>query len=228
MTTERRVLAISAHPDDADISSGGTIAQWVKEGRPVIYVICTNGDKGSGDPEMTSERLAPIREAEQRKAAAMLGIKELVFLNHSDGLLEDTPPFRRELVRMIRFFRPETVLAPDPHRRPFQHRDHRITGIVTLDACYPYARDRLSYPEHLAEGLSPHKVREAYLWGTDAPNTFVDISETFDLKVAALRCHASQFAASAIEEWMRQMATRLGEGRGLALAEAFHRFEFRW
>ncbi|MFQ5987328.1 MAG: PIG-L deacetylase family protein [Dehalococcoidia bacterium] len=222
-----RVMVITPHPDDAEIGAGGTIASWVGEGREVVYVVCTNGDKGSSDPEMTSERLSQIRQREQREAAKTLGVKEVIFLGYPDGALEDTSSFRGELVRLIRKYRPDMVMTTDPYRRYLWHRDHRIAGMVTLDAIFPYARDRLSYPEHIAEGLSPHRVKEIYLWASEEPDTFIDISETFSLKLAALGCHTSQVAQHAKywKRWIEDRASKIGQGQGLPLAEAFRRLE---
>ena len=224
------VMVVAAHPDDAEFGVAGTVAKWTAEGKEVVYVVCTNGDKGSVEPEMTSERLAAIREDEQLAAARVLGVKEVVFLRHPDGYLEDTPQFRGELVRLIRRYRPYLVMTSDPYRRYVWHRDHRIAGRVTLDAVYPYARDRLNYPEHKAEGLLPHKVREVYLWGAEEPDTFIDINDTFDIKLAALRCHTSQVSHmfTEAETWIRQRAADMGRDRGIALAEAFLRVEVRY
>lgn len=222
-----RVMVVTPHPDDAEIGAGGTVASWVREGREVIYVVCTKGDKGSSDRDMTSERLAQIRQQEQREAARILGVKEVIFLGHPDGGLEDSPAFRGELVRLIRKYRPDVVLTTDPYRRYLWHRDHRITGIVTLDAIFPYARDHLSYPEHIAEGLAPHRVKEVYLWGAEEPDTFIDISETFPLKIAALSCHASQVRqhAEVLKRRIEERALKMGQSQGLPLAEAFRRIE---
>ena len=226
-----RVMAILAHPDDAEFTCAGTVARWVDEGREVIYLVCTNGDKGTSDPEMTPERLARIREQEQREAAQVLGVKGVVFLGHPDGGLEDTPQFRGEVVREIRRYRPDIVLTSDPYRRYMQHRDHRMAGIVALDAVYPYARDHLFYPEHLAQGLQPHKVKEVYIWGSDNPNTFIDITATFERKLEALSRHQSQFRSwrwEQVKERMRRMAASYGQGQGMELAEAFYRIEYPW
>jgi len=228
--TNGRVMVIVAHPDDAEFAAGGTIARWASEGREVVYVVCTNGDKGSSDLSMTSDKLAPIREREQRNAAAVLGVKEAVFLGYPDGGLEDTPAFREKLVRMIRRYRPDTVLIMDPFRRPIQHRDHRIAGQVALDAVFPYARDHLSYPEHLKEGLMPHKVAEVYIAGAEGADTFVDISSSFCKKVEALRCHVSQVGNRPREEFeqrLREASEALGKTCGLPMAEAFRRLELR-
>ncbi len=163
MQDKKVVMVVCSHPDDSEFAVAGTVAKWVREGREVIDVICTNGDKGSSDPDMTPDRLAGIREQEQRAAAKVLGISEVVFLGHPDGGLEDSPAFRGELVRLIRKYRPDLVMTHDPYRPYRGHRDHRITGLVTLDAIYPYARGHLFYPEHRAEGLKPYSVREVYL-----------------------------------------------------------------
>ncbi len=222
------IMVIAAHPDDTEFGAAGTVAKWTAAGKTVVYVVCTNGDKGSPDPEMTSEKLAAIREQEQVAAARMVGVKEVVFLRHPDGYLEDTPEFRGELVRQIRKYRPYLVVTSDPQRAYLWHRDHRIVGRVALDAVYPYARDHLYYPEHKAEGLLPHKVREVYLWASDEPDTFIDISDTFDIKLAALRCHISQMnhvQGADMETWLRQRAAEAGRSHGMALAEAFRRLE---
>jgi LmbE family N-acetylglucosaminyl deacetylase len=228
MTEEQiRVMVVTPHPDDAEIGAGGTIASWVKQGREVILVVCTNGDKGSTDPDMTSEMLPQIRHQEQMKAAKILGISEVIFLDYPDGFLEDTPEFRGELVRLIRKHRPDVVMTTDPYRRYIWHRDHRITGIATLDAIYPYARDRLCYPEHIAEGLEPHRVKEVYLWGSEELDTYIDVSDTFDIKMAALSCHASQVApyVKFFRQRIKTRAEKVGQSEGVPLAEAFHRIE---
>jgi LmbE family N-acetylglucosaminyl deacetylase len=232
MTEEpKKLMVVTAHPDDAEFSCGGSVAKWSREGWEVTYVISTNGDKGSSDREMTSERLVPIREKEQRAAAAVLGVKEVVFLGYPDGSLEDTPEFRGEIVRQIRRVRPDRVVAMDPYRwirRYIHHRDHRITGIATLDAVFPYARDHLHYPEHIAEGLEPHIVKELLLSGTSEPNLWEDISDYFELKIKALRCHESQVGHRPPEEFkerLKQMATQAGAGASLPMAEAFRRVE---
>ena len=157
-----------------------------------------------------------------------MGVREVVFLRHPDQGLEDTPEFRKELVRFIRIYRPETVVTADPYRRYIWHRDHRITGQVTLDAVFPYARDRLSYPDLIEEGLRPHKVNEILLWASEDINFRSDITETFHLKLAALRCHKSQvghLAPAELEERLRQRCTEMAHGENFQLAEAFHRVE---
>jgi LmbE family N-acetylglucosaminyl deacetylase len=229
--TPRRVLVVTPHPDDAEIGCAGVVARWVREGAEVVYLLCTNGDKGSSDPEMTSERLAAIREREQLDAARVLGVKEVVMLHHPDGELEDTREFRKEIVREIRRSRPDIVLCPDPFRRSYYlHRDHRITGQVTLDAIFPYARDHLHFPELLREGLRPHRVAMALMWGSDEPDTFIDIADTLELKIKALLCHRSQVEGHpnwSTGEFVRELARRQGARGGLLYGEAFRKIVFR-
>jgi LmbE family N-acetylglucosaminyl deacetylase len=221
-------MVIAAHPDDSEFGAAGTIAKWVAQGRRVIYVVCTSGEKGTSDPSFTPEALMTIREQEQRAAAQVLGVQEVIFLRHPDQGLEDTAEFRKLIVRMLRSYRPCTVLTSDPYRRYIWHRDHRIIGQVVLDAVFPYARDHLAYPDLLAEGLMPHKVQEIYFWGTEDVNFRSDITATFDLKVAALKCHKSQvreFKRGDPEEWLRQRCREMASGESFELAEAFHRVE---
>jgi len=178
------IMVITPHPDDAEFGVAGTVVHWVRQGKSVVYVVCTNGDKGTVLPDIKPDELAGIREQEQLKVAELLGVREVIFLRHPDQSLEDTPEFRKELVRLIRIYRPETVVTADPYRRYIWHRDHRITGQVTLDAIFPGARDHLAYPDLLEEGLQPHKVREVLLWGTENPNYRLDITDTFSINTA--------------------------------------------
>jgi LmbE family N-acetylglucosaminyl deacetylase len=218
-------MVIAAHPDDSEFGAAGTVARWTREGRRVVYLVCTSGEKGTSDSSLTPEALTGIREEEQRAAAAVLGVQEVVFLRQPDQGLEDTAEFRKLIVRMIRTHRPGIVMTSDPYRRYIWHRDHRIIGQVVLDAVFPYARDRLAYPDLLAEGLMPHKVAELYFWGTEDINLRSDITETFDLKIAALRCHKSQMRelkAINPEEWLRQRSREMAAGESFGLAEGFH------
>jgi len=230
MPKPAQMMVVTPHPDDAEIGVAGTVARWIREGKDVIYVVCTNGDKGTSDTNMKSEELARIRGQEQLAAAKLLGVREVIFLRYPDQTLEDTPEFRKELVRLIRMYRPEIVVTADPYRRYIWHRDHRITGQVTLDAVFPYARDLLSYPDLLEQGLQPHRVKEVLLWGTEEPNYRSDITDTFDIKLAALRCHQSQIGdrlAPEMGERLRQRAKELAEGEDFELAETFHRVEIQ-
>ncbi|MBW2029231.1 MAG: PIG-L family deacetylase [Deltaproteobacteria bacterium] len=222
------VMVVTPHPDDAEFGVAGTVARWVRDGKDVVYVVCTNGDKGSNNSEIDPKELAKIREKEQLAAAALLGVKDVVFLRYPDQGLEDTPEFRKKIVRLIRTYRPQTVVTADPYRRYIWHRDHRITGQVTLDAIFPYARDYLSYPDLTEEGLRPHKVREILFWASEDINFRSDITKTFDLKLAALQCHESQvgqFPSGELEKRLRERHSMLAEGQDFELAEAFHREE---
>jgi LmbE family N-acetylglucosaminyl deacetylase len=228
MTSPVQALVVAPHPDDAEFGVAGTVARWTREGKDVVYVICTNGDKGTSDVNMKPEELAKIREQEQLAAAQVLGVREVVFLRHPDQGIEDTPEFRKEVVRLIRKYRPETVATADPYRRYMWHRDHRITGQVTLDAIFPYARDYHAYPDLIQEGLLPHKVREVLLWGAEDINYRSDITNTFDIKLAALRCHKSQVGDNPVHglgERLRERARMMAQGENYELAEAFHRVE---
>jgi len=222
------VMVVTPHPDDAEFGVAGSVVRWVLEGKDVVYVVCTNGDKGTSDPNMKPTELAKIREKEQLAAAKLLGVREVIFLRHPDQSLEDTPEFRKELVRLIRMYRPETVVTSDPYRRYIWHRDHRIAARVTLDAIFPYARDIHAYPDLLEEGLQPHKVREVLLWGSPDTNYRIDITDTFDIKMAALRCHKSQISDERYPEMEKRMRERyhmMAKGESFELAETFHREE---
>ncbi|MAF85881.1 MAG: PIG-L domain-containing protein [Dehalococcoidales bacterium] len=231
MIKQAQAMVITPHPDDAEFGVAGTVSRWVAEGKSVIYVACTSGDKGTSDTNMKPDEIARIREQEQLAAARLVGVSEVIFLRYPDQALEDTPGFRKDIVRMIRRYRPETVVTADPYRRYTWHRDHRITGLVTLDAVFPYARDHLAYPDLLKEGFQPHKVKEVLLWGTEDPNYRSDITNTFDIKLASLRCHRSQVGdnlSPQMEEWLIQRAKEMAEGEDFELAEAFHRVELWW
>ncbi len=228
MTRPAQVLVIAAHPDDAEFGAAGTVAGWIRDGKEVAYVICTNGDKGTSDINMKPEKLAKIREQEQSAAAKVLGVREVVFLRYPDQGLEDTPEFRKAIVRQIRTFQPDTVLTADPYRRYIWHRDHRIAGQVVLDAIFPYARDIHAYPDLVEEGLMPHKVKEILFWGSDDPNYCVDVTDTFEVKLAALHCHKSQIGKrlpAELEKRLRERCTGMAKGQNFKLGESFHREE---
>ncbi len=224
-----QVIVVIPHPDDAESRMAGTVARWVREGKNIVYVVCTNGDKGTSDPNMKPEELARIREREQLAAAKLLGVREVVFLRYPDQGLEDTSEFRKEIVRLIRMYKPETVVTVDPYRGYLNHRDHRITARVTLDAVFPYAGNAYSYPDLLQQGLKPYRLKEMLFCGTENPNYYVDITDTIDVKIAALRCHKSQIGdGPQAAEWMRQWAKTSAEGQDYELGEAFHREEVKW
>ena len=228
----RRVLAVTPHPDDCEGGCGGTLGKWIHEAATeAVIVLCTNGDKGTSDRKMSSARLAAIREQEQQEAADVLGAKEVVFLSYPDGGLEDTMLFRSQLVREIRRHKPEVVLCLDPNRSSgHSHRDHRISGQVTLDAAFTYAWSYLHFPEQITkEGLEPHQVREAFLWGGESPDIQVDISGYVDLKSESLGAHMSQMGSwDPVEraKRIRQWSARQGEDGEQFYVEEFRRIRF--
>jgi LmbE family N-acetylglucosaminyl deacetylase len=223
------VLVVGAHPDDPEFGCGGSVARWVREGRRVTYVVMTRGDKGSHDPAMTAERLMAIREAEQRAAAAVLGVTDVRFLDCRDGEIVPTLDVRRQLVQIIREVKPGTVVTHDPTlvlpREGFvNHPDHRATGTAVIDACFPAAELHLVFPEQLVNGLKPHKVTEILFWSTVEPTYFVDITDTFELKLRALAEHRSQISdLKRLEERMRERGRTLGQANNMHYAEGFRR-----
>jgi LmbE family N-acetylglucosaminyl deacetylase len=218
-----RALAVYAHPDDPEISAGGTLAKWAAAGTEVWVLITTRGDKGTQDPDADLEALAALRVEETAAAAALLGFAGHLHLDHPDGALPDDVALRGSIVRVIRELRPEAVLCPDPTAVFFgdgyyNHRDHRVTGWATLDAV----------AEHRGEGLPVHHVREVYLSGTLEPNCWIDIAGTLERKIDALFCHASQLAdADAwFRQFLRERAEEAGTSAGVKFAEPFRRLTF--
>ena len=216
-----KVMIIFAHPDDAEGNCGGTTAKWAREGKVVHYLVLTNGNKGSDDLFMTSEKLVKIREKEQEKAAKILGVSGVTFLRVPDGELEVSLSLRREVTRLIRTYQPAIVFTHDPWK-PYQfHPDHRAAGFLTLDAVVA-ARDHLFYPEQQSQGLSPCRVKEVYLFGTDYPDFWVDIGETVNLKLQAVRCHRSQgLTSQEVQNRIKNRALEVGKIKGYLYAEAF-------
>jgi LmbE family N-acetylglucosaminyl deacetylase len=206
-----RVMGVFAHPDDAGFFAGGTLAKFAKDGAEVTLVVATSGDKGSSDPDMTSEQLVIIREAEERAAAQVLGVKDVIFLRHTDGELFPTLALRRDITRMIRLKQPDIVIALDPGAYwvgsfGINHPDHRAIGAATIEAIYPTARDRLNFIElERDEKLPTHKVLTVYIAGTSDPTIKFDISDTLETKITALKEHKSQIAD------MDAMASRVRE-----------------
>jgi LmbE family N-acetylglucosaminyl deacetylase len=226
MSKQSDILVVAPHPDDIEFGAAGTIARLIQEGKQAVYALCTSGDKGTSDRSITPGQLAAIREQEQQAAAQVIGVREVVFLRYPDQGLEDSPAFRKDIVRLIRRFRPETVMTCDPYRRYVYHRDHRIAGRVVLDAVFPFARDYHAYPELIQEGLEPHKVKELLFWGSEDINYRCDITAAFDLKLKALHCHESQVRELGIEnlaQWLRSRCSEMAKGEPFELAEAFHR-----
>lgn len=220
------VLAIYAHPDDPDVSCGGTLARWARGGSEVHVVICTNGDKGTSDPEADPTEIARCRSEESAKAAEVLGLAGQHLLGYPDGELSDDRLLRGELVGIIRRLRPATVLCPDPTavffgEDYFNHRDHRAVGFAVLDALSPAA----ALPHYFPEAGPAHQVETALMSGTLDPGVWVDVTDTIEEKVDAVSCHHSQFLDGG--EWARR-AVRLraeedGRRAGVAFAEGFRR-----
>jgi LmbE family N-acetylglucosaminyl deacetylase len=227
------VLGIAAHPDDLDFGSSGTLAKFARDGAEVHYLILTYGSKGSADPNMTSPQLVKIRRAEQEAAVQAIHGKAAHFLNYPDGGLEVTQEVKRDVVRAIRQIKPDVVITMDPthlysmQRGMINHTDHRAAGQAAIDAVFPLARDRLSFPELFNdEGLEPHKVKTLLLTNFDKHNFSVDISETFELKLDALRAHASQIGDfDQVDKWLREGAAKAGKEAGCKYAENFIRLE---
>lgn len=228
-TAPPRVMSIHAHPDDQEFTVAGTLAKWARAGSQVVCVCLTRGEAGSNEstpPDMTRARLAPIREEEQRRACRLLGIEEVVFLDGEDGMLEATLALRREVTRLIRRYRPDAVVCGDPTvrfygNRYMNHPDHRVAADVALDAVFPSAETRFIFPELLDEGLAPHKVTRVFVHGADRPDTFIDVSGTLDVKIAALREHKSQLADWDPTDMIKGWAGMQGKRAGLKAAEAF-------
>lgn len=222
-------LVIAAHPDDGDFGCAGYVAQLAAKGWAVDFLVCTNGAKGTEDRAMTRERLVSLRREEQREACRRMGARDVYFLDHEDGELVYDRVLLEEVVRHIRRVRPHTVLTHDPTdiiiRDSFiNHPDHRAVGTAALDAVYPTARDHLNFPEHLEQGLEPHKVREVLLWSTNHPNFDVDITPQVDAKIFALSAHVTQFgkqedfATFSRERWQSEDGRYLERFRRIELA----------
>lgn len=226
-----RALVVVAHPDDPEFACGGTVARWTSEGSHVSYVIATAGCRGSDDPSISPAELGAIRKEEQRRAAEVLGVPEVVFLSFTDGEVLPTLALRSAIVREIRKARPDTVVTFDPARiysdHTVNHPDHRYVGEAALYAVYPAARDRLNAPELVGEGLEPHKVAEVLLMGALEPDTWVDIGPTLERKIEALRRHLSQVGGfEGFEARVRERASRTASGHGMEFAEAYKRITF--
>jgi LmbE family N-acetylglucosaminyl deacetylase len=226
----KRVLVINAHPDDSDFGASGTIAQWVKKGIQVSYVFCTNGDQGGEESGIAKEDMPEVRQREQREAGAVIGVKDITFLNYVDGHLESTIALRKDIVRQIRRVQPDRMLCQSPERNweriGASHPDHLAAGEAAIQAVYPDARNPFAFTDLLEkENLQPWRVREVWVMGFAQPDYFVDVTETFDLKMKALHAHASQTSHNPdldkmVREWGGRNAAAAGFAEG-RLAEAF-------
>jgi LmbE family N-acetylglucosaminyl deacetylase len=220
------ILTFAPHPLDTDMGIGGSIVRWTREeGKTVVSVICTNGDKGSSDPDMLPEDLVKIREQEQSNGARLLGVKEVIFLRHPDLGLAYTPEFREEIVRLVLEYRPEIVATCDPYERYISSPDHRLTGQLVMDAVWPCAHAPNTYRDLLKQGYQLHKVKQMLLWNPTEPNYARDITGVFDTKLAALSCHKSQVGdpvEATFVEYLRSLAVKSAQGQDYKLGEAFH------
>ena len=228
----KRGMVIVAHPDDAEFGCSGTVAKWCRDGMEVVQVICTDGSKGSSDPNMTSAELAEIRMREQRNAARVLGVKEVVFLGYEDAMLVPTLELRRDITREIRRHRPQVVICPSPVRSltdgPYiGHPDHIAAGEAALAAVFPTARDRLTFPELLEEGLEPHNVEEVLITDRSNADTWIDVSEVIEVAIKALQQHESQVGHFDVAKGMRRWRSMTGESKDMAYAESFKSYKFR-
>jgi LmbE family N-acetylglucosaminyl deacetylase len=230
------ILVIGAHPDDNDFGSAGTSAKAVKEGAKVFYLIATKGQRGGSGKKLTSEKLARIRDKEQQAAAKILGVKKVHFLDFFDGELVADLKLKEQIVIFIRKYKPDYVFTMDPSHFYYKkfgfinHSDHRAVGEAALDACYPLARDLLSFPKHQKMGLKPHKVREIFLasFSPDETNCFVDITKTLPQKIKALSKHRSQFPDfKLVRERITERAAAIGKIAGVKYAEGFVRLKLR-
>ena len=225
----KRILVVMAHPDDCDFGAGGTIAQWTARGIEVSYCIITNGDQGGEESEIPLEEMATVRQKEQRNAGLALGVTEIRFLNHRDGWLTPTIELRKEIVREIRRAKPDRMVIQSPERNwdriGASHPDHLAAGETAIQAVYPDARNPFAFTDLRAEGFEPWRVREVWVTGSPNPNHFVDITDTFSKKMAALHAHVSQTAHNKeLENMVRGWGERNAQSQGLSegrIAEIF-------
>jgi LmbE family N-acetylglucosaminyl deacetylase len=241
-------MFVGAHPDDDDFAGGATAALWAKQGKKIVWVIMTDGAEGSEVPSIGDTDLMVVREQEQRMACEVYGVQAVEFLRFSDGHLTNSEEARKAVVRLIRKYRPRVVFthdpsqhifAPDPNEKPeatayLNHPDHRATGHIVLDAIFPAVGNPRSYRELLAEGLQPYRVHELYLYHSQLENTYIDVSETIDLKAKGLQCHVTQFGPDSqaemgehVRQWAAETAKEAKEKKGLDMqfAESFRRIK---
>jgi LmbE family N-acetylglucosaminyl deacetylase len=231
----RRGLVVVAHADDAEYGCSGTVARLIREGWDFAYVLCTDGSKGSSDPDMTEDKLSEIRRSEQEQAGKVLGLSNVAFLGHPDSYLQPTLELRKDIAREIRRQKPDVVICQYPMRVldggfGSGHPDHMTAGDSTLSAIFPTARDHMTFPELADEGFEPHKVAEAWIMGHPEPDLWVDISEHMEVSVKALTCHASQMSGQSFEEVLERMTewrSERGKGRGMSQADSFRRIHYR-
>ncbi|MBC7459533.1 PIG-L family deacetylase [Candidatus Saccharibacteria bacterium] len=227
------VLGIAPHPDDLDVGAGGTLAAYSAQGAAIHYLILTDGGKGSDDASLSSTDLVAIRQTEQQRALEIVGGGSITFLDYPDGELEVTLQLKKQIVTAIRQLKPDVVITLDPtfiydvKKGMINHPDHRAAGQATLDAVFPLARDHLTFPDLNVEGITAHKVPTVLMINFQATNFGVDISQTFQTKLNAIRAHTSQFSNSDQLSWVRTMAQEQGELYGHDLSEGFVRIDLQ-
>jgi len=232
MSTEyipRVAMSIHAHPDDQEFSVGGTLAKWSQAGTEIISVVITSGDSGSNDPAKDGshkQELADLREKEQLAANAVLGVKETIFLRYPDGELEPTIQLRKDLTRLIRQFKPDAVLSGNPEawfygNEYVNHPDHRAAAQAAATAVFPSAGSRLMFTDLLSAGYEPHDVKRLYVHGTEKSDTWVDITDTLDLKIKALQQHVSQVPVDEVGKWMTEWAEEEAKEKEMKYAEGY-------
>ena len=219
-------MFIFAHPDDIEFGTAGTAARWVQGGAEVAYVLLTSGDVGIADTALTRQEVTEIREKEQLAAAQTVGVQQVIFLREPDGTLVNSLELRRKLVREIRRFRPEVVVCGDPtvwfvNSTYVNHPDHRAAAAAAIESVFPAAGQPHVFEELAQEGLTAHKVRKLYVEGWGSGDTWVDITSTIDLKVAALRCHPSQMREWDPAPMLREWSAEAARGKEMAYAETF-------
>lgn len=213
---------VVAHPDDLEFSSAGTVKRLTNAGKKCILVQVTSGDRGTGDRSYTPDTLMSTREQEVHESAKRLGLAEVAFLHEGDGHVEPNIALREKIVKQIRIHKPDVVITHDPFRPYAMHPDHRGVGLATHDSVYPTARDHLYFPEHLAEGIEPHKTAEIWYFGAESPDVFIDITDTFDNKIDALRAHDSQVGMREdLVERLRERSAEIAKDQPFELAEAY-------
>jgi LmbE family N-acetylglucosaminyl deacetylase len=225
-------MVFSPHPADPEFGVGGTVARWVKEGKDVVYIIATNGDKASSDPDLLPDKLAKIRESEERKAAKILGVREVIFLGHPDLGLEEIPTlkFKKELLKLFLSYRPEVVMTCDPFNpKYFSSSDHRVLGRAVLDVVWPLAQAPNTYRDLMAEGLKLHRAKEFYIWASGEPNYYSDISSTFDIKMKAVEVHQSQIGPNGSNPdfliMLKEGNKKAGQAAKCQWAESFYKLD---
>lgn len=226
MPKSQRILAIGAHPDDIEVSCGGTLAKMAEEGSEVFSLVITDGSKGSHLVKLSAKKLSLLREKEAKESAGELGVKDVLFLRFKDGEIENTPALRKELVRAIRKIKPEIIFSFDPGNLDFDsphrfHRDHRVAAQAVFDAAFPASGNISFFPELIGQGYNPYQAKEIWFFGSNKPNKYINIRRTINLKIKSLLLHQSQLEPKIMEKKVRDWAKKFGKSKGYDYAESF-------